>query len=141
MGNPHLGLGLYRMGNLSLMLGRKTLNELEDELMPTDVPVILQDKCYACDDWCARGFVKSDARNVLHMLMAGFPCVDFTKFGKGLRTAGKSAIVIIALAKLVLTIRPNAVILENVEDFPEAVMEKLLGYSHPNHINRGVGTL
>jgi site-specific DNA-cytosine methylase len=99
---------------------RKTLKELADEILDDEVSIELSCKCHACDQPCKRSFRLPSNHRTLRLLIAGFPCVDFTVFGERQQTNGKTMIVIICLLKLILTIEPDAVILENVPPFDES---------------------
>ena len=66
-----------------------------------------------------------------HLHCGGPPCLDlFSPMGRCQRTDGPTAIVLVVWARMVLIALPDVVIVENVPQFPEALLVSLLGFAY-----------
>ncbi|CAE8615808.1 unnamed protein product, partial [Polarella glacialis] len=76
---------------------------------------------------CAGAFTARNSQGILHVLIAGSPCTDYSKWGKVLQSAGPTTAFFLILMKSVLQSLPDVFVHENVTTFPMDHIVSFLG--------------
>ncbi|CAE8610238.1 unnamed protein product [Polarella glacialis] len=85
------------------------------------------DQCISHNQMCRRLHGQKLTQGILHVLIAGSPCADYSKWGKVLQSAGPTTAFFLILMKSVLQSLPDVFVHENVTTFPMDHIVSFLG--------------
>ncbi|CAE8658308.1 unnamed protein product [Polarella glacialis] len=85
------------------------------------------DQCISHNQMCRRLHGQKLTQGILHVLIAGSPCTDYSKWGKVLQSAGPTTAFFLILMKSVLQSLPDVFVHENVTTFPMDHIVSFLG--------------
>lgn len=107
---------------------RKTYDELKEIIMSSTVILKSHTHCYRHNKECMR--FPTTFGDALKLMLLGSPCVDWTGWGDQLGLEGKTMKAFLTAAKLLARGDVDAIVHENVQNFPEKLLIDNLSTSY-----------